>query len=223
MVGQIWRGLRGFYGHLFDQPELTKGAQAPLWREGDGLVLFTYGQGIVKKYDSRPGGQGLSSPGQVHQVLMENLPYPHVPDELANEYSYVKLRPYYTRTFPGAHTLRDAARLEVYRIYEELYRNHREGQPLPEVIWVDVSDREVDPGSKRKEHVVLREFERYAFRLKASLGLTDFPLYQVTANNRMYIIAWRVSQTADISEEKKQELERLRQEIGPASKKLRRG
>ena len=224
LVADGWpnlEGMQGSFGSLFDEPELGKGAQAPLWRQGDGLVLFTYGQGVVKKYDSRLGGQGLSDPGQVRQILMQNLPYPRVPGELANEYSYIRLKPYYTQAFPGALTLRDAARLEVYRIYEELYRNHRKGQPLPEVIWVDISDREVDPGSKQTQIAHLREYERFAFRLEASLGLTDFPLYQVTANNRMYIIARRVSQTSDISEEKKQELERLRQEIAKFQEKIK--
>lgn len=206
-------------GRFLEQPQYRDpGTWGALWEQGAGIIYAEYAQTVDIRFDSRGRQMGK---GALRDELLRLMPYPKgVPDD-AQTYSPQNHKAF-REAFPGRVTLPLYGELIALKAFDKMVEA---GQKEPEVIWIDVSDRDMDTTLNDYYKQIADRLEREKFELlnrhkeEGSLRTKIYQdsVYQTRAGGRVWL-GVQVISYFDKNEWLKRQLaaleEKLRSQLG---------
>lgn len=207
-LNQMFSSIRGGT-FLTNVQSRSKDTRGPFYMKGSRVFYYEYAEYNHLKYDSLKKNH---SDQEIRQALVENMPYPKDIPPSARMRVESGVVGSFRKAFPGNASLQDYAELTAFRKFDEMVRS---GDEAPIVVWVRVSDEDMDTTE-------LVRFQRIADQLKGELFAHKKvyekakleELYQVKVGGRAWLRVHRIAflEPSDL-EKARVEAEKLQKQI----------
>jgi hypothetical protein len=206
-------GLRSglFFSNIESRSSSTRG---PYWTDGSRVLYYEYCQENSRKYDS---AQKHHSKEDIQSALLNAMPYPrNVPTD-AQSRSNPATRTAFYQAFPGMASLLEFAELTAYQLFDKMARG---SDKQPELIWIRVSDEDIDTTEEPDFKEMADQIRGQLFAYKKIYDRSKLEeLFQFKAGGRIWV---RVHRLAFMGPAQNGLSEKERKKLREEQEKLRR-